>query len=99
MRRSPLNRKTSNFKMREPMRRVSDMQKVELARRRKLKAELLLENPLRVCRHCGQAPDFRGLQLVHKIPLSLGGKTDRDNCELWCAPCHFGIDGHRTETK
>ncbi|KKM64736.1 hypothetical protein LCGC14_1498390 [marine sediment metagenome] len=81
---------------RKPLRQVSKKQTKELALRKKLKGELIAEgphdeagNPL--CNHCKKRPDFRGLQLVHKTPLSRGGKTDRKNCEVWCAPCHFGI--------
>lgn len=81
---------------RTPIRRVSDRQKGEIARRRRLKVELLQEFG-DDCMHCGGRPDFRGIQLVHKIPLGRGGQTTRENCELWCAPCHFGPDGHRTE--
>jgi len=90
---------------RKPIRRVSDRQKAELALRRRLKAELIREgqhdeagNPL--CNHCGGYPDFRGLQLVHLKAVGMGGRKDattRENCEVWCAPCHFGPDGHRTE--
>ena len=81
---------------RTPIRRVSAKQTAELARRRRLKAELLREFGNN-CMHCGGRLDFRGIQLVHLIPLSRGGKTERDNVALWCAPCHFGPDGHRTE--
>ena len=85
-----------------PLRKVSKKQQKELALRSKLKLLLLVEgphdeadNPL--CWHCGKRPDFRGLQLVNLVALSLGGKTTRENVEIWCAPCHFGPDGHRTE--
>ena len=87
---------------RTPIRRVSNKQKAELALRRRLKTQLIREgphddsgNPL--CQHCGGYPDFRGLQLVHLKSLGTGGKTTRENCKIWCAPCHFGPDGHRTE--
>ena len=76
----------------------------ELALRAKLKKELIAEgphdeagNPL--CYHCKKRPDFRGLQLVHKKRLSQGGLTSRGNCEIWCAPCHFGEDGHKLREK
>jgi len=83
---------------RTPIRRVSDKQKAELALRRKLKAELIAEFG-DDCMHCGGRPDWRGIQLIHKIPLSRGGKTSRENCRIWCAPCHFGPDGHRWENS
>ena len=83
-----------------PIPKVSKKQKVELARRRKLKKELIEEFGER-CMRCGNLPDFRGLQLVHKDPIGMGGRsitrTTRENCELQCAPCHFGPGGHRTE--
>ena len=87
---------------RTPIRRVSDAHKAELARRGSLKKKLIRigitdGSGRNLCWHCLNRPDFRGLQLVHKQALSQGGKTDETNCELWCAPCHFGPDGHRTE--
>jgi 5-methylcytosine-specific restriction endonuclease McrA len=87
---------------RTPLRRVSKKQNRELARRSRLKKELLRDGPKdgsgrNLCQHCGNPPDWRGLHLVHIISLAQGGKTTRENCELWCAPCHFGPDGHRTE--
>ena len=82
--------------------KVSPKQKKELALRARLKKLLLAEgphdeagNPL--CWHCGKRPDFRGLEMVHLKYLSTGGKTTHLNCEIWCCPCHYGPDGHRTE--
>lgn len=69
-----------------PLRKVSKKQSKELVKRRQLKKELLAENPN--CRECGKAGDFRGLDLVHKIALSQGGKTTRENCTILCRPCH-----------
>ena len=90
---------------RAPINRISQKQRRELTKRRKLKQELLrygphdeFGNPL--CKHCGGYPDFRGLQLVHLDPIGMGGSTtatNPDNCEIWCALCHFGPDGHQTE--
>lgn len=89
MKRTPLKR-------RAPLCKISIKQKVELSRRRKVRLEL--EQRARGhCEHCGHLPDWRGLQMHHKKKLSQGGKTSTKNCELWCAPCHFGQDGHRTE--
>lgn len=87
---------------RTPLRRVSSKHKAELTRRSALKKKLMRVSPTDssgrpLCWKCGGLPDFRGIQMVHKLPLSRGGKTDESNCELWCAPCHFGPDGHRTE--
>jgi len=87
---------------RSPIRKVSDRQRAELGRRRRLKAKLMRTGPTdsagrNLCWKCGGPPDWRGIQLVHLTPLARGGKTDEQNCELWCAPCHFGPDGHRTE--
>jgi len=70
------------------LRAVSDKQKIELARRRKLKAELIAEYGEH-CMNCAdEMRDWRGISLSHKIPLSAGGKTDRDNCLLECYVCH-----------
>jgi len=49
----------------------------------------------KLCQHCGKKPDFRGLQEHHLKLRSRGGK--KGETEFWCAPCHFGPDGHRTE--
>ena len=87
---------------RTPLRRVSKRQSAELARRSRLKKKLMSSgikdgSGRNLCWKCGRPPDWRGIQLVHLTPLSRGGKTDPDNCQLWCAPCHFGPEGHRTE--
>ncbi len=84
------------------MKRITEKQKAELLRRRKVKAKLLDLCPTDsagryLCPQCGKLPDFRGLQLCHEIPLSQGGRTSFKNCYLGCAPCHGGPDGHRTE--
>jgi len=47
------------------------------------------------CKHCGKLPDWRGLQEHHLEPGN--GKRKYSESEWWCAPCHFGKDGHRTE--
>ena len=70
-----------------PLRRVSDKQKRELALHGKLKKELMEETEGH-CQTCGTTGDWRGLSLSHIIPLSRGGKTDRDNCILECYPDH-----------
>ncbi len=70
-----------------PLRKISDKQKIELAKRRKLKQELIAETGGR-CQTCGGTGDWRGLSLSHKIPLSRGGKTTRENAILECYPCH-----------
>ena len=102
LKRSPILRKPGQILKRVSIAKQSKNQKVELARRRKLKIELLKECPVdssgrKICPKCKKLPDFRGLQLIHKIALSRGGKTDRTNVEIQCAPCHFGHKGHRTE--
>ena len=77
---------------------LSFKQKAELELRRKVRSELLRQAMGR-CQRCGEAPDWRGLQLHHLIHLSKGGKTSKENCQLRCAPCYFGVDGHRTEGR
>ena len=59
----------------------------------------LIERAQGVCEHCGKAPDFRGLQRVHIEYKSQGGKNTLGNVQLWCCPCHYGKDGHRTEME
>lgn len=73
---------------RTPLRRVSGKQKIELALRVKLKRELIQEFGEH-CMTCNDANrDWRGISLSHKMPLSQGGKTTRENCLLECFPCH-----------
>jgi len=62
----------------------------------KLKKQLVEESE-GLCMHCGCGPDERGLHLVHLEFLSHCGPTNRENCEVWCARCHFGPEGHGTE--
>ena len=49
------------------------------------------------CMNCGKMPDFRGLQRHELKYRSQGGKIDETNTVLWCASCHAGEKGHRTE--
>jgi len=90
--------KRTILRRRTPLRKVSVKQRAELTKRRKVRAELAKIANGR-CQHCGRLPGWRGLQMHHQRMLSQGGETSVDNCELWCAPCHFGIDGHRTEMQ
>jgi len=60
--------------------------KEELQRRRDLKDYLILSWG-RMCGTCGTTKGW--LDLVHVLPLSLGGKTDEDNCILECRRCHM----------
>ena len=75
------------------LRRVSTKQAKELRLRSRLKRKLIGELPVnergeKVCPNCHQLPDFRGFELVHKIALSHGGKTNEENCVAWCSHCH-----------
>lgn len=85
---------------RTPIRMESEhMRKVERPLRKRVRALLLKTQPrigdIVLCAHCGQRPDWRGLQMHHKVHLSRGGKTSVENCELWCAPCHMNSHGLR----
>ena len=66
---------------------ISKKQKIENARRVKLKRELIEEHG-EVCMTCGRNPDWRGITLSHIIPLSRGGETSRENCLLEDYICH-----------
>ena len=68
------------------LRKVRPKQRVELEKRRVLKAQLMEEFGL--CQTCGTTGDWRGLSLSHIVALSRGGKTSRENVELLCYPCH-----------
>ena len=76
---------------RTPLRQVSNKQKVELARRAKLKKEYIEETGGH-CHTCGSTGDWRGLSLSHIIPLSRGGQTTRENTRLECFPCHLKFE-------
>jgi 5-methylcytosine-specific restriction endonuclease McrA len=73
------------------MRRISKKQVRELALRRRLKAELIAESE-GLCMRCGRKIP---LDLVHIIPLSRGGKTERDNLIVVCRVCHAPDHGLR----
>ena len=72
--------------------KVSDKQKIELALRRKIKAQLIQEQLKTIgyifCMTCCKRPDWRGISLSHIIPLGRGGKTTRENTILECYNCH-----------
>jgi len=77
---------------------ISDKQKIELALRARIKKELIAEFGNR-CMVCSGTGDWRGIQLCHKISLSRGGKTTKENCYLGCGKCHFTKDHHIKEVK
>ena len=79
--------------------KLKPKRRLELDNRRKLKQILIAELPDNLCPVCGTAPDWRGLQLCHRKALSLGGKTDRENCYIACAHCHFTVDHKLRENK
>lgn len=73
---------------RTPLKKVSNKQARELRLRSNLKAGLVDEFGEH-CMTCNdQNRDWRGISLSHVIPLSRGGKTNRDNCILECYVCH-----------
>lgn len=78
---------------RSPIRKISPKQRTELALRRKLKGQLIIESA-GYCMTCGRTGDWRGLSLSHIIPLSRGGKTNRENCLIECLPCHEKYEKH-----
>ncbi len=72
---------------RRPIRAISCKQIAELKKRKELKAKLIIKSGGR-CMTCGNTGGWLGLELVHKIPLSQGGKTDTENCTVECTQCH-----------
>jgi len=80
------------------MKQISDKQRVELALRARIKREFIEEFGNK-CMVCGGTGDWRGIQLCHKIPLSRGSKTTKENCYLGCGKCHFTKDHHIKEVK
>jgi len=81
------------------IRKVSEKQQLELARRRFLKYQLWLEQEGKCARcrkflsYANEAADNYP-HLSHKKPLSQGGKTTRGNCEVLCAECHSNKEHH-----
>ncbi len=80
------------------MAKVSNKQKLELAKRKKLKRLLLAEGPRDeagnpLCWHCETRGDWRGLAMHHVAYLSRGGETLIDNNILVCYTCHSKIHG------
>lgn len=89
------------------MNKISQKQKKDLVRRKKVQA-LLMELAPRssqygdvLCPQCGKLPDMKDgrgeLHLCHEKSLAQGGRTSYANCYLACRACHNGVDGHRTE--
>lgn len=79
---------------RTPIRKVSPKQRAELALRWKLKAKLLKEwNG--ICPDCGHRPGWPGAELIHRVALSHGGQTTRENCYLGCHRCHAKLHHER----
>ncbi len=71
------------------IRKISDKQQ-RLMNYRALMKPIVFEAQGKKCKRCGTSvPDFRGWQLVHVKPLSLGGKDELSNYEVDCARCHF----------
>ena len=84
---------------RTSIRRISKKQQRLMAYRILLKP-IIFEAQGKKCKRCGcTKPDWRGWQLVHIKPLSLGGTDDRKNLEVDCAPCHFTILHNLREVK
>ena len=69
------------------LRKVSQKQQAENLLRMVMKAELMKVCHGR-CMECHELPDFRGLELVHKVSLARGGRTSKENCTILCAHCH-----------
>ena len=70
------------------MKQISNKQQRLMAYRAMMKP-IIFEAQDKKCKRCGtKTPDFRGWQLVHIIPLSLGGKDKPSNYEVDCAKCH-----------
>lgn len=104
MKRSALKRRVGLARSRNPLRRSplrprSTRAASDFRAERRLKSELISESG-GLCQHCHRRPDWRGLELVHKKAKGQGGKTNRQNCEVWCFPCHYGPQaqgGHGSE--
>lgn len=79
---------------RSALNKVSEKQAIELQTRTSLKRELLLSNGTH-CMTChDKNRDWRGLTLSHIIPLSRGGKTNKENCKIECFVCHELYEKH-----
>jgi len=70
------------------MKQISNKQQ-RLKNYRALMKPIIFEVQGRKCKRCScKTPGWRGWQLVHIIPLSLGGKDCPENYEVDCAKCH-----------
>ena len=90
--RSKVGLKRTPFK---PSARAIQRKREESNRRQEVYAYLYEHCPVnaesvRICKMCGRLLDWHwmGHEMHHVIPLSRGGKTTQENCELWCYPCH-----------
>jgi 5-methylcytosine-specific restriction protein A len=81
-----------------PLKHISAKKQKQVVEERKLKKQLI-EQSGGVCQECGKAPDFRGLQVHHKIFRSHGGKSDSENCIAICGDCHDRAHGIKSTIK
>jgi 5-methylcytosine-specific restriction endonuclease McrA len=86
--------KKSYLKRKKGLNRHSEKGKIEAMTRQEVWWELVQQSNGK-CAKCGKFPDFRGLQMHHVIPSGKGGKTDTNNCQLWCGRCHAEVHGTR----
>lgn len=60
----------------------------ELALRKFIKRQLIQENGA-VCSICGKPfSNMKEITIDHIVPLSKGGATTKDNCQLACLKCN-----------
>ncbi len=80
------------------MKKLSEKQRDKKELRADYRILLLLAQNFR-CKLCKGQSDWRGWQLSHILPLSLGGKDELTNLEMLCAKCHAEKRHHLRESK
>lgn len=58
------------------------------AAHRRIRKRLLADNP--TCQECGARPSAIA---DHKVPVCLGGRTERENYQALCGPCSLSKTG------
>ena len=61
--------------------------------------QTVIERAGELCEYCRGSGDFRGMQMAHIIPKSLGGSDNTDNLLYLCARCHFTKLHHLKEAR
>ena len=72
---------------------ISDRSKIKGRRRKQHRFSVIIERQtemeqLGYCNRCDTIPEMRK-EFDHIIPVSIGGSSMRENCQMLCEPCHL----------